>query len=246
MRFVLKKLEMWNFKGKIHAVMEFPMKADIVGRNAAGKSTYKALFNWIFLDKDDLLNGNPNVFPNDGHECMPTGEATFEIDEVEMVLSKSQKRTFKEQKDGPVKITTTNSYVLNGVPKAWRDVQKDLEEKGIDFTRLEMLTNTDVFMRQKSADMRKELFGMVSEVSDTEVAEECKLTELAALLKNYSVFEIEAMKKAEKKKAEERLKTIPDLIAGMESAKVHPSAELYEQMNKLQAEIDELNNGWKE
>lgn len=236
MNIILEKLEFWSFKGQTHAVYEFPLKANIYGANAAGKSTIKTGVNWILFDKDDQLNGNMNPFPNDGHECTPTVEATFNIDGVRYAYAKTQKNSVAEYKTG-TKVSTKNSYSLNGVPMTLRDLTKRFEELGIDLNRAEMLMNVGVFMTQKTATMRQTLFDMVSEVSDSEIAKETGLEDLSKLLENYSLLEVEMMKKAEKKKAEERLKTIPDLILGMETAKVEPSTDLVQRITGLQTEI---------
>lgn len=236
----LIKIHMENFKGYIDKTVEFGGTTLISGMNGTGKSTIRDAHFWLWVDKDGDLRSNPNIRPNDGRECIPRVEETWEIDGATVTVAKMQKRTVGKPNDkGISKVTLTNTYEINGVPKTERDFRKDLTERGFDFDRFLPLSHPDVFTGQKAADMRKVLFDTVESKSDQEVAEITNgCADVADLLNTYKVEEIEAMNKASMKKAEEQIKAIPNQIIGLEKAKVDiDTAELELQRNSLKEQI---------
>ena len=52
MKLFLKTLELENFKGCKHTLINFSDITSICGKNATGKSTLYDAFNWICFDKD--------------------------------------------------------------------------------------------------------------------------------------------------------------------------------------------------
>lgn len=236
----LLKIRMENFKGYTDKTIEFGTVTLINGMNGTGKSTVRDAHFWLWVDKDGGLKSNPNIRPNDGRECIPTVTEICEIDGAEVTVSKMQKRTVGKPNDkGISKVTLTNTYEINGVPKTERDFRKDLTERRFDFDRFLPLSHPDVFTGQKAADMRKILFDMVESKSDQEVAEITNgCNDVAELLNTYKAEEIEAMNKASMKKAEEQIKAIPNQIIGLEKAKVDiDTAELELQRNSLKEQI---------
>lgn len=90
---------------------------------------------------------------------------------VEIMASKMQKmRSSKPDEKGQVKVTITNAYEINAVPKNQKDFIAYFTEHGVDLDKMLFLTNPDVFMGQKTADMRKLLFSMASTKTDQEIA----------------------------------------------------------------------------
>ena len=76
-------------------------------------------------------------------------------------------------------------------PRLRKDFMRDVEDKGIDIDKFLLLTHTDVFTGQKSADCRKILFGMIEDVTDKTVAEtipECAT--VAEKLDDYTADEL--------------------------------------------------------
>lgn len=238
------KIHMENFKGYTDKTIEFSGTTLISGMNGTGKSTVRDAHFWLWIDKDGNLRSNPNIRPNDGRECIPRVEETWEIDGAEVTVSKIQKRSVGKPNDkGISKVTLTNTYEINGVPKTERDFRKDLTERGFDFDRFLPLSHPDVFTGQKSADMRKVLFDMVESRSDQEVAGMTNgCADVAELLNTYKAEEIEAMNKASMKKSEEQIKAIPNQIIGLEKAKVDiDTAELELQRNSLKEQISDYD-----
>lgn len=227
MKAILKTLRLENFKGVVDKTYDFGDITRINGMNRLGKTTIGTAIFWLFSDKGYELNSNPNIRPDDGRECVPTVTATLDIDGKEVVISKMQKQKVgKPDENGVSKVTLSNSYEINSVPKTNRDFVAYMEELGFDFDKFLVCSHPDVFtkdlnQKKKQDEMREHLFAMSNSKSDLEIAKMNKETaEVAKLLESYKFEEIEAMNKASKKKASEQLDAIPNQIIGLEKAKV--------------------------
>lgn len=227
MRMILKSLHMENFKGVKDKTYEFGKTTRVSGMNRRGKTTIGAAWYWLISDKNYELVSNPNIRPDNIEDCIPTVTADVDVSGKEITLSKMQKRKVgKPDKNGVSKITITNTYEINSVPKTERDFKAYLEELGFEFDKFLICSHPNVFtkdlsLKKKQDEMRKSLFAMASEKTDLEIAQMNKETaDVAKLLESYKFEEIEAMNKASKKKAVEQLDAIPNQIIGLEKAKV--------------------------
>ena len=222
MKAMLKSLHLENFKGTKDKTYEFGKTTRVSGMNRLGKTTIAAAWFWLLADKNYELVSNPNIRPDDVEECVPTVTAVLDVDGKEITIAKMQKRKVgKPDANGVSKVTLTNTYEINSVPKTERDFKADLEELGLSFDNFLVCSHPDVFTGQKQADMRKVLFKMASAKTDAEIAAMSEDTaDVAKLLESYKFEEIEAMNSASKKKAVEQLDAIPNQIIGLEKAKV--------------------------
>lgn len=219
---ILKSLHLENFKGAKDKIYKFGKTTRVSGMNRLGKTTIATAWFWLLADKNYELVSNPNIRPDDVEECVPTVTAVLDVDGKEIAIAKMQKRKVgKPDANGISKVTITNTYEINSVPKTERDFRADLEELGLSFDNFLVCSHPDVFTRQKQADMRKVLFKLASAKTDVEIAAMSKDTkDVAKLLEAYKYEEIEAMNNASKKKAAEQLDAIPNQIVGLEKAKV--------------------------
>lgn len=227
MRMILKSLHIENFKGVKDKTYEFGKTTRVSGMNRRGKTTIGAAWYWLTSDKNYELVSNPNIRPDNIEDCIPTVTADVDVDGKEITLSKMQKRKVgKPDKNGVSKVTITNTYEINSVPKTERDFKAYLEELGFEFDKFLICSHPNVFtkdlsLKKKQDEMRKSLFAMASAKTDLEIAQMCKDTaDVAKLLESYKFEEIEAMNNASKKKAVEQLDAIPNQIIGLEKAKV--------------------------
>lgn len=218
----LKSLHLENFKGTKDKTYEFGKTTRVSGMNRLGKTTIATAWLWLLADENYELVSNPNIRPDDVEECVPTVTAVLNVDGKEITIAKMQKRKVgKPDTNGISKVTLTNTYEINSVPKTERDFKADLEELGLSFDNILVCSHPDVFTGQKQADMRKILFKMASAKTDAEIAAMSEDTaDVAKLLGSYKFEEIEAMNNASKKKAVEQLDAIPNQIIGLEKAKV--------------------------
>jgi chromosome segregation ATPase len=224
---ILKSLRLENFKGVKDKTYEFGKTTRVSGMNRRGKTTIGAAWYWLTYDKNYELVSNPNIRPDNIEDCIPTVTADVDVDGKEITLSKMQKRKVgKPDKNGVSKVTITNTYEINSVPKTERDFKAYLEELGFEFDKFLICSHPNVFtkdlsLKKKQDEMRKYLFTMASEKTDLEIAQMDKETaDVAKLLESYKFEEIEAMNNASKKKAVEQLDAIPNQIIGLEKAKV--------------------------
>ena len=217
----LKSLHLENFKGAKDKTYEFGKTTRVSGMNRLGKTTIATAWYWLLTDKNYELVSNPNIRPDDVEECVPTVTAVLDVDGKEITIAKMQKRKVgKPDANGVSKVTLTNTYEINSVPKTERDFKADLEELGLIVDNFLVCSHPDVFTGQKQADMRKVLFKMASAKTDAEIAAMSEDTaDVAKLLETYKFEEIEAMNNASKKKAVEQLDAIPNQIIGLEKAK---------------------------
>lgn len=227
MKAALKSLHLENFKGTKDKTYEFGKTTRLSGMNRIGKTTIATAWFWLLADKNYELVSNPNIRPDDVEECVPTVTAGLDVDGKKITIAKMQKRKVgKPDANGISKVTLTNTYEINSVPKTERDFKADLEELGLSFDNFLVCSHPDVFtkdlsQKNKQDNMRKYLFAMSHSKTNIEIAHMNKDTaDVAKLLESYKFEEIEAMNNASKKKAVEQLDAIPNQIIGLEKAKV--------------------------
>ena len=227
MKATLESLHLENFKGTKDKTYEFGKTTRLSGMNRLGKTTIATAWFWLLADKNYELVSNPNIRPDDVEECVPTVTAVLDVDGKEITIAKMQKRKVsKPDANGISKVTLTNTYEINSVPKTERDFKADLEELGLSLDNFLVCSHPDVFtkdlsQKNKQDNMRKYLFAMSHSKTNIEIAHMNKDTaDVAKLLESYKFEEIEAMNNASKKKAVEQLDAIPNQIIGLEKAKV--------------------------
>lgn len=227
MKAILESLHLENFKGTKDKTYEFGKTTRLSGMNRIGKTTIATAWFWLLADKNYELVSNPNIRPDDVEECVPTVTAGLDVDGKKITIAKMQKRKVgKPDANGISKVTLTNTYEINSVPKTERDFKADLEELGLSFDNFLVYSHPDVFtkdlsQKNKQDNMRKYLFAMSHSKTNIEIAHMNKDTaDVAKLLESYKFEEIEAMNNASKKKAVEQLDAIPNQIIGLEKAKV--------------------------
>ena len=201
MNLIIKKIVLENFKGIKNKTIEFDSKLHrIEGKNASGKTTLATAYFWVFGNTDYELKSNPAIFPLDVEECTPSVEITMFIDDSPVKICKKQTRKVTES-NGVRKIALTNSYFVNDVPMAERDMTKKLADMGLDFENFSILANPNAFLLEKKDIQRKVLFSMVSSYTDFDIANRMDGVDAAKeLLVNYTVDEIKAMQNATLKK----------------------------------------------
>lgn len=247
MKATIKSLRLESFKGVKNATYQFDGKnASVIGQNGAGKTTLFTSFMWLMTDKDGDLKSNPNIRPLNTEECTPRVEIVFDIDGKEVIAAKIQKCTIKKSKTGGADtVSLSNSYEVNSVEYGERDFKKKMKEYGFDFDLFLPLSHPDVFTSQKSADMRKVLFGMASEQSDFDIALQTdNCIEATNLLKMYTFDEVKAMQNATLRKIREEYGKDGEIlrakIEGMERSKTDIDvAELELLKNSLNEQITE-------
>lgn len=225
MRFQIVKMILENFKGIKERTIDFSGNIHkIEGKNASGKTTIATAYFWVFCNTDYELKSNPAIFPVDVEECTPSVTIEMLVDSKPMKICKKQSRKITES-NGTKKIALTNSYFVNDVPMAERDMVKKLTDAGFDFENFAILANPNAFLLEKKDEQRKILFSMVAAYTDLDIANKMDgVDEARNLLSNYSIDEIKAMQNATLKKIVENYGKKGELltakIEGLELSKV--------------------------
>lgn len=229
----VKKIVISQFKGIANAEYTFDEITRILGQNGVGKTSIVDALYWLFCNKDYELNENPNIRPNNMDESLPRVEAFLDINGVETQFAKQQKC-----KTTGNKISLTNSYEINCVPKAEKDVKEYFLDKGIDFDKLLLMSHPEIFTKDINDkkvrdDRRNILFSMVEDVSDYDVAKQTDgCSDIVNMLADYSVEEITVMQNATLSKIKETYgkdgELIDNRIIGLESAKNNDDVAEYE------------------
>lgn len=251
MKFKVISITLANFKGYVNQTLTLNDSTEIVGENGAGKTTILTAHMWLWADRDADLKSNPDIYPIGAEEVTPRVEEQIDIDGKIINVAKQQKRTVsKPNADGVSKISLTNSFEINAVPKSERDFKAYFEELGVQLDLFLPLSHTDAFTSQKSNDMRKVLFQMASELSDKDVAETIgDIPETTALLGNYTAEEIRAMQNATMRKINEEYGRNGEIlrakIEGLESAKQESTVDvngLINEKHALEKRISEISD----
>ena len=257
----LKSMAIENFKGCRGAAVNFvDGVTHIDGENGSGKTTIADAWFWVMDDSDYKGHSKPDIRPEGADDGVLTSvELVFTVDGgKDITFKKMQKqKTSKPDAAGKVKVTTTNTYTVNSVPKSNRDAFAYLEDLGFNKDHFMALSHPDSFLsgmsdKKQRTKMRDILFSMADNVTDLDVAKKHKdsMPELLKLLADgYSVEEIRAMQMATKRKIREEYgkdgEILDARIGGLESAKVDVDKdavdELKEKNDAAIANIDKAN-----
>lgn len=199
MEIKLLRMRLENFMCYVDTEFSFYQLTKILAENGRGKSSIVTAYLWCLFNCDYELKDNPVVRREvDGKSVDDMDTAvtlTLDVDGKENTLRKVQKRTYS--KDGS-SYKDDNKYFINDVPKTLKDFNAYLD---VDMNVFKMCSNINAFLNQKPAEMREYLFGLVSDVTDFDIAsQKAELAELVPLLNKYTVEELSAMNKATKTK----------------------------------------------
>ena len=246
MNLSIDRIILHAFKGLHQENLLFNNSNVIVsGANGTGKSSVMCAWYWLMADCSESLVSNPAIFPLNIEECTPSVEVVTSVDGKQITLERQVKRTVKKSKviGQADSVSFSSTYFVNSVEYGLRDFKKKLEEYGITDKFL-TLSHPDVFLSGKKDEMRKVLFGMVSDVTDLQIAQQMDgVSEATELLKNYTFEEAQSMQKASLRKIREIYGKDGELlrarISGLEEAKVDIDFSALElQKNMLKEQIE--------
>lgn len=246
----IKKITISDYRGIREFSAEFPDGNTLIsGVNGCGKTTIATAVMDALAKKDYDLHDEPDVFPDDGRECIPTVRIVFEDEdgaEFEVAKITKAKKLKPEQVAAGIKAPINNSYEVNSVPKNWRDFKASLKEHGIDPDSVLPMMHPDVFCGQKWQDMRKTLFAMTTSHTEMEIAEAAGDVDdvIALLKKKLTLEEITNRNKSTYRLASEQCEAIPNQIIGAESTKKEVDAKaLREELKAAQEEVRVILSG---
>ena len=227
MNLTIERIILHNFKGLKHEnLLLNNSNVTISGANGSGKSSIECGWYWLMADCSESLASNPAVFPLDMEEATPSVEVVAVVDGKHITLERRLTRTVKKSKVEGVAdaVSFSSTYLVNSVEYGLRDFKQKIAEYGITDKFL-TLSHPDMFLSGKKDEMRKVLFGMVSDITDYEVALQMDgCAEATLLLKDYTFNEVAAMQNTNLRKIKEVYGKDGELlrarISGLEEAKV--------------------------
>lgn len=199
MEIKLLGMRLENFMCYVDTEFSFFQLTKILAENGRGKSSIVTAYLWCLFNCDYELKDNPVVRREvDGKsvdDMDVSVELVLDVGGKEITMKKVQVRTYNKDKTG---YKDDNSYYINDVRKNLKDFNAYLD---VDMNVFKMCSNINAFLNQKPAEMREYLFGLVSDVTDLDIAsQKAELAELVSLLNKYTVEELSAMNKATKTK----------------------------------------------
>nr|DAQ23246.1 MAG TPA: chromosome partition protein [Bacteriophage sp.] len=199
MNIKLLNMRVENFMCYASKDFDFYAITKLMAKNGVGKSTIATAYLWCLFNCDYELKDNPVVRREaDGvsvDDMDVSVELVLDADGKEVTMKKVQKRTYSKDGSG---YKDDNKYFVNDVPKTLKDFNTYLD---IDMSVFKMCSNINAFLNQKPAEMRENLFSLVENVTDLDIARsKAELAELVPLLEKYTAEELSAMNKATKTK----------------------------------------------
>lgn len=236
----VKSAHFENFKGFQVKDVEFGPLTIIKGSNGQGKTTIAEGIMWCLFGVGNDLTNNPKVRREVDRQPVNdvpvTVELALSIDDKDVVVKKTQKRSVK--KDGSY--SDDNTYSINGVEKTLRDFQAYFD---FSMSDLLMCMNTEAFLDQKPKEMRDFLFKLPGDISVKDIVMKYpEFSELASMLDKYSIEEIAAMNKASITKLNKEIAGYPGRIDEVSRQIVSDvdTAELELQKNALAEQIADI------
>lgn len=176
MKIRLKEMRLENFKGIKELDVKFSNQTEIMGQNAAGKTTIFDAFTWLLFGKNSAGAEKFNLRPLDAEgkqidnvEIKLT--ALMEVDGKEVEFAKIQKQNWVKKRGTDVTTLqgNINSFEIDGYPKSEADFKVYINSL-IPEEVFKMLTNPAYFVSLEWKKQRDILMKFVSGVTDLEIA----------------------------------------------------------------------------
>lgn len=244
MAITINSLELENFKGKKHLLVEFGHETTIYGDNGAGKTTVEDAFTWLLWGKNsdgkttfDLRPLDENNNPIHMIECSVTG--VLEKNGIVVKLKRISKEKWETKKGSPEPEFRGNEvvYEINDVSCKQADFKSKVDSL-IEENVFKILTSPLYFNTMPWQDRRNILISLVGGITDEEIAGENKdfrnlLSRIAS--DGTNMIDFKKSIASRKKKIKDRLDEIP--------ARVDENmSHLPEELNYEQFEA-EIQNG---
>lgn len=241
---LIKSIQLKNFKKIKDLHTNFGKTTTISAVNGAGKTTITDAFAYALFGKmadgsqpDKIRPHNENGVDVDHIEV--TAIVTLEVDGKEYAIERTQYQDWS--KDGVFKGNRTKISV-NDIPYKEKEYKEFLDGilKEEDFRTY---TNADYLLNMKTADKRKALVDLASDLTDEDViaTDVVRFDRLKPLLEEASAEKLIARDQKRITELEKKKKELPARI-DQESKHIEDIAELELACNALVEQISELDN----
>lgn len=243
-----------NFKGMKNYTIPFNEDVTTIsGANAAGKTTIADLISWVLLNKDSLGNEKFEVrtLDEDGnkiHFVDIIGEIVVHIVDDDgdraVVLKKTQKEIWRKKRGSQEQefAGNQNLFEVDGYPTNEAGFKTFIAENIGSEADIKKMYPSD-FTHKDWKDQRKELMGVLPDMSDVDIAKEIGGYELILdeLGKAPSTDEILKKYKAEKKELQKRQTELPTRIDEVSLRKVDVNpADIQKRRDAVNAELADI------
>lgn len=244
----LLKMSLENFQG----IRNFEFKPNgedcsVYGKNGTGKTTLYNAFCWLLYGKSSTDEKNYTPKTADTHNMNHIVTGVFDVGGKKMELKKDFHEVYSTKRGSAENVFKghTCECFVDGVPMAEKDYQKKIDEI-CPPEIIKLLTRYNYFCEEmKVADRRNLLIEVCGDVTDEYVMQFFnEFKGLPDILDGHTVEEYRAIVKAEKKKINDELKTLPARIDEAEKSKpkiTEESGAAVEKIALLEAEKNELS-----
>ena len=252
----LRKIHLENFKGIKDLSIGFGDVTWISGKNASGKTTIADAFSWLLFDKDSSGSSVFSIRPKDADgkdidNLEIKVEATLDVDGEELTLTKVQKQKWTKHRGStaPTFEGNVNDFQVNGFPAKKSEYEQKIRDL-IDENLFKLLTNPRTFASMKWQDQRKTLMEFVSEITDEDILNldiekyEPIRTDVLAAGADKARDKANASLRSLKKEQAEYPVRIDEAMRQVRNG-LPDSASLMEQKNKLESELQTVQNSRK-
>lgn len=219
----LIKMTLENFQGIRNFEFE-PNGEDcsVYGKNGTGKTTLDNAFCWLLYGKSSTDEKNYTPKTADTHNMNHIATGVFDVGGKKMELKKDFHEVYGTERGSIEKVFKghTCECFVDGVPMTEKDYQGKID-KICPTKIIKLLTRYNYFCEEmKVTDRRNLMLEIFGDVTDEYVMQSFdEFKDLLDILDGHTVEEYRAIVKAEKKKINDELKTLPARIDEAEKSK---------------------------
>jgi DNA repair exonuclease SbcCD ATPase subunit len=264
-RIELKSLELSNFKGVKHFVLDANgANVNAFGDNATGKTTIFDAFTWLLFDKDsqdkkDFQLKTVDVNGIEQHHLDHSVSGKFLVDGRPIELQKIFKEKWTKKRGSATSEFSghTNDYFVSGVPakkKEFDETVSDLVSGNENLFKL--ITSPTYFNEQLTwKQRRKVLLSVCGDLTDEDViAGNHNLADLPNILNGHDIEDLRKILAAKRKEINQELdripirideatKSKPELDGQSEADLKAKTVDLQEAINAVDDEIATIRSG---
>ncbi|MCO7127772.1 AAA family ATPase [Sporolactobacillus shoreicorticis] len=252
-RIELKRLELSNFKGIKHFVLDANgANVDVYGDNATGKTTIFDAFTWLLFDKDsqdkkDFQLKTVDVEGKEQHHLDHGVSGSFVVDGRPIELQKVFKEKWTKKRGSATSEFSghTTDYYIDGVPvkkKEYDDAVSELVNENEQLFKL--LTSPTYFNEVLNwKQRRKALLNVCGDLTDAEViASKKELSELPSILGEHSIEDLRKIIASKRATINKELDRIPVKIKEAEGLKPDLDGQTEDELKIKTTELQERIN----
>jgi len=251
MQIKLNYLEIENFKGIKHFRLDLGGESAIIqGKNGTGKTTIADAFYWLMTDQDSNLQTKFNALELDNtgitidqQDATVTAEIFVGSKSIRLTKSYRQKWTIKRGHAQAEMTGHTTEYFFDRVPVSRKKYLEGIAGL-VDPELFRLLSDPIHFCgRMKPEARRAILIDLAGRIDDAAIiAADSDLATLPDILADHTPDEAKAILLADRKKADEQLKQLPNRIDELQKMKPDldglNEAELREKVKGLNEQIE--------